>query len=180
MPRVPRVNVPGALYHVIDRGNDRQPIFRTDHDRRDFLRRLSALACEGVLRLFAFCLLDNHFHLLVESTEKRLGQAMGRLLTGYVVAYNRRHQRVGHLFQDRFKAPLCDAEAYLLKLIRYIHLNPVRAGIVDAPGDYCWSTHRAYMGRGHVPGLESEPALALFHPALRQARRLFDEFVNQG
>ncbi len=180
MPRVPRVDIPGALYHVIDRGNERRNIFRTNHDRRDFLQRLSKLACQGALRLFAYCLLDNHFHLLVESTEKRLGHAMGRLLTGYVVAYNLRHNRIGHLFQGRFRAPLCDSDSYLLELIRYIHLNPVRAGIVDAPEDYRWSTHRAYVGRAHFPGLETEPVLSQFHHDQHQARHLFDEFVNQG
>jgi REP element-mobilizing transposase RayT len=180
MPRVPRVDVPGALYDVIDRGNDRQTIFRTDQDRRDFLHRLSKLALERAFRLFAYCLLDNHFHLLLESTERRLGHAMGRLLTGYVVTYNRLHNRVGHLFQDRFKAPLCDSEAYLLELIRYIHLNPVRAGIVALPEQYRWSSHRAYLGQARFEGLEIEPVLALLHAEPFRARQLFGEFVAEG
>ena len=180
MPRVPRVDVPGALYHVMDRGNDRQPIFRADRDRRDFLRRLSQLACQRAFRLFAYCLLDNHFHLLLESTERRLGHSMGRLLTGYVVTYNRLHNRTGHLFQDRFKAPLCDSEAYLLELIRYIHLNPVGAGIVALPEQYRWSSHRAYLGQSSFEGLEIEPVLALLHAEPIRARQLFAEFVGEG
>src|SRR5450756_354991 len=127
MPRGPRLDVADALYHVIGRGVERRPIFRTEPDRIDFLRRLQRLAGEEDVSVFAYVLMDNHFHLVLRRGRTTLAQFMRRLLTGYSVSFNRRHRRSGHLFQDRYHAVLCGGDAYLLVLVRYVHLNPVRA-----------------------------------------------------
>jgi putative transposase len=145
MPRGPRVDVPGGLYHVIGRGVERRPIFRTDGDREDFLARLATVVDEEALRLFAFVLMGNHFHLVVRRKASSLGHAMKRVLTGYGVSFNLRHRRAGHLFENRYKAVLCQEDAYLVQLVRYVHLNPVRAKMVGDPHAYPWSSHRYYL-----------------------------------
>jgi putative transposase len=128
MPRGPRLDAPGVLHHVMARGLDRQRIFRDDHDRDDCVRRLAALAEAGALVGYAWALLPNHFHLLVRSANKPLPHAMRPLLTGYAGAFNRRHRRSGHLFQNRYKSIVVEEAPYFLGLVRYLHLNPVRAG----------------------------------------------------
>ena len=154
MPRGPRVDVPGGLYHVIGRGVERRPIFRTDGDRQDFLARLATVAEEEDLRLFAFVLMGNHFHLVVRREGSSLGHAMKRVLTGYGVSFNLRHRRTGHLFENRYKAVLCQEDAYLVQLVRYVHLNPVRAKMVGDPGDYPWSSHRYYLRPRGAPAVD--------------------------
>jgi|SRR5579864_5366138 len=126
MPRPPRLQLEGALYHVFGRGNRRQRIFLDEADYRefeDFL--LDAVERSGAV-LFAWCLMPNHFHLLLQTLKANLSELMGRLLTGYARYFNRRYRLVGHLFQNRYKSILCEREAYLLELVRYIHLNPFR------------------------------------------------------
>jgi putative transposase len=147
MARGPRLDVAGALYHVIARGVERRAIFRDDVDRERFVERLARLVGEEAVGLYAYVLLDNHFHLVVRRGPRPLSQLMRRLLTGHSVVFNRRHRRVGHLFQNRYQAVLCDHDAYLLQLVRYLHLNPVRAQIVGDPAQYRWSSHQAYLGR---------------------------------
>ena len=134
MPRGPRLDIEGGLYHVIARGVERLPIFRDDADRQSLLRRLETVAGEEGLQAFAYVLLDNHVHLVVRRGAIALGQCMRRLLTGHSVVFNRRHRRRGHLFQNRYHAVLCEADNYLLQLVRYVHRNPVRAGVVFDPG----------------------------------------------
>ena len=153
MPRQARIDIPGLLQHVIVRGVARSDIFQDDIDREDFLLRLKTLCLETETRCFAWALLDNHFHLLLMPTTQTLGQVMLRLLTGYAVSFNLRHARSGHLFQNRYKSIVCDEEAYLLELVRYIHLNPVRAKWVDRPEDYPWSSHQAYLNAEVIPWL---------------------------
>ncbi len=149
MPRQPRLDAPGALHHVIGRGIERTKIFHDDTDREDFVSRLAGLGRDRSLVVYAWALMPNHFHLLVRTGPSSLAQSMRRLLTGYVVNFNRRHKRAGHLFQNRYKSIVCEQEPYLLEVSRYIHLNPVRGEIVPglpALRRYPWTGHAALMG----------------------------------
>ena len=134
MPRKSRVDAPGALHHVIARGIERTKIYRDDLDCKNFLERLSTILPETGTHCFAWALLPNHFHLLLRTGRVPLATVMRRLLTGYAVSYNLRHHRHGHLIQNRYKSILCQEETYLLELVRYIHLNPLRSGIVKNKG----------------------------------------------
>ena len=127
MPRLARLDISGLLQHVIVRGIERRDIFNDDRDRQLFIDRLFALLSETGVRCYAWSLLSNHFHLLLMPTSTPLSYFMRRLLTGYAVSFNRRNKRSGHLFQNRYKSIVCEEEPYLLELVRYIHLNPVRA-----------------------------------------------------
>ena len=154
MPRGPRLDAPGVLHHVMVRGLDRQVIFRDDTDRAEFVRRLATIAEAADLRVFAWALLPNHAHLLLRTGSRPLATVMRALLAGYAGAFNRRHRRRGHLFQNRYKSILVEEELYLLELIRYTHLNPLRAGVVqDLPAldRYPWSGHSALVGRTARP-----------------------------
>jgi REP element-mobilizing transposase RayT len=131
MPRGARIDAPGVLHHVIGRGIERRDIFRDDADREDFIDRLEALAADGAFRVAAWALMRNHFHLLCTTGNRSISASMHRLLTGYVVNFNKRRRRHGYLFQNRFKSIVCQEERYLKELVRYIHLNPVRAGQVS-------------------------------------------------
>jgi len=143
MARKHRLYLPGALYHVMLRGNNGQRIFNDNEDRSCFM----GFIAEGIgrygHRIHAFCLMVNHVHLLIQMGETALSKVMQNISFRYTRWMNRRHHRIGHLFQGRFRVILCDADAYLLELVRYIHLNPVRAGLVEAPDGYSWSGHRA-------------------------------------
>ena len=149
MPRQPRLDAPGALHHVIGRGIEQTKIFRKDEDLLDFIKRLAGLAHDGLLAVYAWALMPTHYHLLVRTDKQPLATGMRKLLTGYVVNFNRRHKRCGHLFQNRYKSIVCEDEPYLLELTRYIHLNPLRAGIVNSFSEinhYRWSGHGVLMG----------------------------------
>ena len=149
MPRRPRLDAPRALHHIIGRGIEGIKIFRNRVDREDFLSRLAELSQRGYLFVYAWALMSNHFHILARTGKQPLAKSMRKLLTGYVVNFNRRHQRFGHLFQNRYKSIICEDDPYLLKLTRYIHLNPLRAGIVDnleKLNIYLWSGHSVIMG----------------------------------
>jgi REP element-mobilizing transposase RayT len=148
MPRGPRLDAPGVVHHVMARGIERRQLFRGDADREDFVARLDALCVDGDAALYAWCLLPNHFHLLVRTGAAPLSNLMRRLLTGYAGAFNRRHRRAGHLLQNRFKSIVVDEESYLLELVRYIHLNPVRAGVV---ADTTALVGYALAGHGAAP-----------------------------
>ncbi len=131
MPRQSRIDAPGALHHIIARGIARKEIFRDDVDRDNFLDRLCAILKETKTVCYAWALIPNHFHLLLRTGSAPIATAMRRLLTGYAVSHNRRHRRYGHLFQNRYKSILCQEDVYLLELVRYIHLNALRAGLVS-------------------------------------------------
>jgi len=124
------LDTPGTLHHIMIRGMEGTPIFRQDSDRQDFLDRLEDLVGATGTRILAWVLMDNHVHLLIFSGPKGISQFMRRLLTGYAIYYNRKYLRKGHLFQDRYKSIVCDTDSYLLELVRYLHLNPLRAGLV--------------------------------------------------
>ena len=135
MPRKARIDAPGALQHVIARGIERRKIFRDEIDRDNFLDRLGTILSDTNTVCYAWALLPNHFHLLLRTGTVPLSNVMRRLLTGYAVSFNLRHQRHGHLFQNRFKSILCQEDAYLMELVRYIHLNPLRAKSVNGLTD---------------------------------------------
>src|SRR3990172_6943748 len=149
MPRQARPDAPGTLHHVMARGIEGTDIFRTDKDREDFLNRLAGQCETQALRVYAWALIPNHFHLVVLTGNRPLFASMRKILTGYVVRFNRRHQRQGHLFQNRYKSIVCEEDPYLLELTRYIHLNPIRAGMVKTLKElerYRWSGHSVIMG----------------------------------
>jgi putative transposase len=149
MPRQPRLDIPNVLHHVIVRGIERRDIFADDADKERFLARLSALLTKNSTKCYAWAFLTNHFHLLLMPTTVSLSETMRRLLTGYAVYFNRKYRRSGHLFQNRYKSILCEEEPYLLELVRYIHLNPLRAGMVydlDKLDRYPWSGHAVLLG----------------------------------
>ena len=182
MARPLRIEYPGAYYHVTARGNERKAIFRDVLDRKKFLVILSSSIEQFVVRLHAYVLMDNHYHLLVETPAGELSRAI-RYLNGVYTQYiNRRYRRVGHLFQGRYKAILIDKDSYLIELSRYIHLNPwrVRGGSRD-PLRYRWSSLSAYIGREKAPEwLETDEILGLFGQKRGKAQRGYGEFVREG
>ncbi len=183
MPRHARIDIPGLLQHVIVRGIERRDIFLVDNDREDFIERLFALLEETATVCYAWALLDNHFHLLLMPTKTTLAALMRRLLTGYAVAFNLRHQRSGHLFQNRYKSIVCNSDAYLHELVRYIHLNPVRAGKVsdlNALAEYPWSGHRQMVGKGKYFIVREEDIVSLFTSQTSSAREAYLQFLADG
>ena len=151
MARPLRIEFAGALYHVTSRGDRREPIYEDDHDRGVFLEVLAEVVARFNWLCHAYCLMTNHYHLIVETVEGNLSKGMRQLNGVYTQASNRRHGRVGHLFQGRFKGILVDKDAYLLELTRYVVLNPVRAGIVPYAEDWPWSSNRAMVGAVPAP-----------------------------
>ncbi len=181
MARPLRLEFPGALYHITSRGNAGQEIFLDDEDRRAFLEILAEVVERYRFRCYAYCLMGNHYHLLVETREANLSRGMRQLNGVYTQRFNRRHKRTGHLFQGRYKAILVEKDPYLLELARYIVLNPVRAGLVRYPGRWRWSSYRATAGYGEPPPfLEVEWLLSQFDPDPERARRKYRRFVFQG
>ncbi len=183
MPRQPRIDIPGLLQHVIARGIDRNDIFLNDLDRDDFVERLDMLLDDTKTVCYAWALLDNHFHLLLMPTESSLAVLMRRLLTGYAVSFNLRHKRTGHLFQNRYKSIVCDSDTYLLELIRYINLNPVRAAAVkdfSSLVDYRWCGHRQMLGRGNDHLVVMDEVLSLFSRRQKMARKAYLQFLVDG
>jgi putative transposase len=141
-----RIEYPGAFYHVYSRGNRKQEIFLSDEDLYFFLKVLGDASEEFGVRFHAYCLMPNHYHLFTETPFGGLSRALHLINTTYTVYFNKKHSRCGHLFQGRFKSILVEAETYAWELSRYIHLNPVRAGIVRRPEDYTWSSYKEYLG----------------------------------
>jgi putative transposase len=180
MARKPRIIYPGALYHTILRGNDGQTIFFDDKDRTRFY----FLIQEGIERfghrIHGFCLMTNHVHLAIQISDIPLARILQNLSFRYTRWVNWRQKRSGHLFQGRYKAVLIDADTYLQELIRYIHLNPVRAGGIKDPEDYVWSGHRAYLGFETIPWLTTDWVLSLFSRRLSVARKAYMRFVHEG
>ena len=154
MPRQPRLDAPGVLQHVMARGIERRKIFWDDKDRTSFLERFAVILEETQTQCYAWSLIPNHFHLLLRTGPTPLKKVMGRLMTGYAVTFNKRHNRSGHLFQNRYKSVICEEDPYLLELIRYIHLNPLRAGLVKDLKEldkYPWTGHSTILGRHKNP-----------------------------
>ncbi len=182
MPRGPRLDAPGVLHQVMARGVSRQAIFRDDADREDFVSRLAGVSTTGAFQVYAWALLPNHFHLLVRTDKRPLSRAMRSVLTGYAGAFNRRNRRSGHLFQNRYKSIVCEEEPYFLELIRYLHLNPLRAGLVRDLHElarYPYSGHSALMRTYEYPCQATQSVLAQFAPTPRHARRAYQTFVTE-
>jgi REP element-mobilizing transposase RayT len=186
MPRGPRLDAPGVLHHVMVRGIEGRRIFRSDIDRDEFVRRLGETATAAGLTLFAWALLPNHAHLLLrtsDTVEASLAGAMRSLLTGYAGAFNRRHRRRGHLFQNRYKSIVVEEAPYFLELVRYIHLNPLRARVVPdlaALANYRYSGHAGLLGRSLQAWQAAEAVLAQFGDRRRAARAAYLAFVAAG
>ena len=183
MPRGPRLDAPGTLHHVMVRGIERAVIFRDDPDRAEFLARLTPQVETGALTVYAWALLPNHLHLLVRTGIRPLSQSMRSLLTGYAGAFNRRHRRVGHLVQNRFKSIVVEEEPYLLELVRYLHLNPLRAKVVPTLrilDRYPWTGHSAILGTVPRPWQDTRTILAQFGPPERRTRAAYRAFVAAG
>jgi putative transposase len=183
MPRSSRIDIPDLLHHVIVRGIERREIFADDQDRHSFVQRLSSLLVATETTCLAWALLPNHLHLLIRPSCCKLATFMRRLLTGHAVAFNLRHHRSGHLFQNRYKSLVCQEDEYLLQLIRYIHLNPVRANLAgDLPAleRYRWSGHHVVMGKQELQGQDVASVLALFGKKVADARRRYREFIADG
>lgn len=183
MPRKSRIDAPGALHHVICRGIDQRAIFQDDHDRDNFVERLSRIVTDTDTLCLAWALIPNHFHLLLKTGGESITTVMRRLLTGYAVSHNRRHNRSGHLFQNRYKSILCQEDIYQLELVRYIHLNPLRAGIVislEQLDDYRYCGHSRLMGVISDDWQATGEVLKLFGKRLSTSRRRYREFVEKA
>ncbi|MDF0676357.1 MAG: transposase [Nitrospira sp.] len=181
MARPLRIEFPGALYHVTARGNARQDIFLDDEDRQRFLGVLAHVVSRFHLRLHAYCLMDNHFHLVVETPEGNLSKAMRQLNGVSTQAFNRRHGRVGHVLQGRFKAIVVDRNSYLLELCRYVVLNPVRIRRTRKADTYSWSSYQATAGLVPVPSwLAVDWLLSQFGHQRAAAQRKYRAFVAEG
>lgn len=181
MARPLRLTFGGGVYHVTARGNERKAIVRDDRDRASFVDTLAHMVEQYRVRCHAWVLMTNHYHLLLETPAANLSAALRHLNGVYTQRFNRRHRRVGHLFQGRFKAIVVEKEAYLLELCRYVVLNPVRAGVVAHPRAYAWSSYRATAGEAPVPSwLTVDWVLGQFAQTRRAAERAYREFVAEG
>jgi putative transposase len=178
MARKPRIEIAGGLYHIITRGNNRRHIFRSHYDHLKFLDFLESQKTKRPFYLYAYCLMPNHVHLLAEMQDDPISRVMQALLTAYSQYHNRKYRKVGHLFQGRYKAILCQTDRYLAELVRYIHLNPVRAKMVARPEDYEYSGHRAYLGMDRSGLVDAEPVLRHFGANKKRAVEVYTQFVN--
>jgi len=177
MPRKPRLHVPGGLFHIVLRGNGRQDIFFDDHDRRLWEQYLQAGLNRHAHRIHAYCWMTNHIHMAIQAHTTPLARFVGTLSSRYAKAVNRKLGRSGHLFERRYRSTLVQAETYLQELVRYIHLNPVRAGMVNGPADYPWSSHTAYLGGPLPPWLTKDWVLAALGPTEKRATQSYAKFM---
>ncbi len=181
MARPLRLEFPGAVYHVTARGNAREPIYADDRDRRRFIDSLAREIAQQQWLCYAWCLMDNHYHLLFETPEPNLVAGMRRLNQVYTQSYNRRHGRTGHVLQGRYKAILVEKQSHLLALCRYVVLNPVRAGMVAKAQDWPWSSYGATAGIAPAPGwLQADWVLRSFAADLNAGRLAYRRFVVEG
>lgn len=183
MPRGPRLDIPGLIYHVICRGIERKEIFKTSSDYRFLLRKLSELTIECDFRIYAFSFMPNHIHLLVKPEGALLASFMRRLLTSYTVYFNKRYKRSGHLFQNRYASFTVQHGAHFIELVRYTHLNPVRAGIISEIASlslWPYSGYGALMGKFSYPWLETDEVLLVFAKKKGRARSLLKKFMHEG
>jgi len=180
MARQLRIEYEGAFYHVTSRGNQKEDIFSDDRDREKFLEIMKTTKDRYRYLLHAYCLMKNHYHLLLETPRANLSQIMQNINTSYTVYINKRHRRSGHLFQGRFKAIVVDKENYLLQLSRYIHLNPVRSGITTNPMNYKWSSYQEFFRKNRRGLVEIDDTLSYFSEDKNIAIKKYREFVEIG
>jgi len=183
MPRLARLDAPGVLHHVMIRGIERRKIFQNNKDREDFLNRLGKLLVETQTICYGWVLIPNHAHFLFRTGKVPLATVMRRLLTGYALSFNRRHKRSGQLFQNRYKSIVCQEDAYLKELVRYIHLNPIRAGMVatlNKLNTYPYCGHSTLMGKKDRPWQEVSYVLGYFSNTSRSARKAYLSYMESG
>ena len=183
MPRTARLDAPGVLHHVMIRGIERTKIFRNNKDREDFIKRLEDLCPKTQTNCYAWAFMSNHAHFLFRTGTEPLSRLMRRLLTGYVIGFNRRHGRRGQLFQNRYKSIICQEETYLRELVRYIHLNPIRAGIVqtlDKLKSYKYCGHSSLMGKMKREWQDTDYVLGYFGKSKGKARQGYESFIKDG
>ncbi|WHH60722.1 transposase [Petroclostridium sp. X23] len=182
MPRQERIKSKSGYYHIMIRGNEKKNIFLNEQDKLKFVEILFDKKAERRFFLHAFCLMDNHVHLLLCEGEEDVSKVMKRITVSYVYYFNKKYRRVGHLFQDRYKSEAVEEDSYVLALSRYIHQNPVKAGIVKATGEYKWSSYNAYLD-GKSPfskAVDTNMILSLFSKDIALARKEFVKFMNQN
>jgi REP element-mobilizing transposase RayT len=183
MPRKARIDAPGALHHIICRGIERRKIFIDQVDRNDFLKRLGKVLIKTQTTCYAWSLMPNHFHLLLRTGSTPIATVMRKLLTGYVLIFNRRHRRNGYLFQNRYKSILCQEDRYLLELVRYIHLNPLRGKLVQTLEEldkYIYSGHSVIMRNKIAEWQDVDMVLGMFSTKVSSARRQYRKYVEKG
>jgi putative transposase len=183
MPRQARLDVPGALHHIMVRGINKAPIFDDSEDKARFLERLGQNVSEGKCSVYAWVLMDNHVHILFKSGKQGISAVMRKQLTWYAQYYNRRHKRTGHLFENRYKSILCDEDNYLLALVRYIHLNPLRANIVKTIQEldqYAFCGHRTLIGKSKHPWMDTNYVLLQFGNTKRKGLAEYRKFMQEG
>ena len=183
MPRLARLDAPGVLHHIMIKGIERRKIFLNNKDREDFLERLEKLLPETKTICYAWGFMPNHAHFLFRTGSVPLAKLMRRLLTGYVVNFNRRHNRSGQLFQNRYKSIVCQEEVYFRELVRYIHLNPIRGGIVSGLKElenYPYCGHSALIGRKIRPWQDIDYVLSFFGRTMKHAKRAYLDYMEAG
>jgi REP element-mobilizing transposase RayT len=183
MPRQARLDAPGTLHHVIIRGIEKRKIVNGDADREEFVDRVGKNAQKSETKIYAWALMTNHAHMLIRSGPKGIFPFMHKLLTGYAIRYNQKHHRHGHLFQNRYKSIVCEEDSYFQELVRYIHLNPLRAGLTESLSQldrYPWSGHSAIMGRAERVWQDVDFVLSWFGSRTRDARRGYRTFMGDG
>jgi putative transposase len=181
MARMPRVQYSGAIHHVTARGASRATIFRNDRDYSAFLATLAGAIGSTGWECLAYCLMPNHYHLLLETPEANLSEGMYQLNSTYARRFNWEHDHTGHVFQSRFHATLVTGEAHLFEALRYVVLNPVRGAVADSPADWRWSSYRATVGMSRPPRwFQAARVLALFAVDAESAQREYGAFVHEG
>ena len=183
MPRQARLDAPGTLHHVMIRGIEKRKIVNDQRDREDFVTRLGDIAGDTDTSIYAWALLNNHAHILLQSSDVGISQFMRRLLTGYAINYNLRHKRHGHLFQNRYKSIVCEKDTYFIELVRYIHLNPLRANLVSNLKEldsYMWCGHSVLVGKTANDWQDRDFVLKWFGKTEGEARRSYRDYVKKG
>ncbi len=180
MARKPRIEYEGAFYHVITRGNQRQRVFKGDNDFQKYINLLAFYKERYKYSLYAYVLMSNHVHLLIETRQIPLSKILQGINQSYTMYFNGKYKTVGHLFQGRYKAILCDKDAYLLSLIKYIHLNAVRAKIAKAAGQYRWSSHQSYEKKKNNDFVDTDQVLRIFSEDKSQSRKLYRAYIDDG
>jgi putative transposase len=183
MPRQARLDAPGTLHHIIIRGINKAPIFKDDQDKNAFLKRLGENITQGDCKVYAWVLMTNHVHILFKSGKDGISSVMRKQLTWYAQYFNRRRKRTGHLFENRYKSIICEEETYLQALVRYIHLNPIRANMLQTMEQldrYPWTGHRALIGKVDYAWMDVDTVLSEFGSARKKAVTGYKRFVREG
>ena len=182
MPRQARIDYPGSFHHVIVRGIQEKYIFKEEYDKKELYTRLKNILKKSNLQIYAWSIMSNHFHLAIQTGKTSLSEFMRQLLTGYAINYNKRHKRRGYIFQNRYKSIVCDKEEYLLSLIRYIHLNPVKAKVINFEQlkTYKWTGHNELMDGKEKGLIERDEVLGFFGMTEKKAKLEYEKFVKEG